>query len=98
MDYGKARVGDKTMVDVLVPFSGELSRAVEAGTDLSTAWRAGAVTAAAAAAATADLLPRMGRARPHAEKSLGTPDPGAHSLALIVTAVADVLSGSHERN
>ena len=47
-----------------------------------------------AAASTAELLPRMGRARPHAEKSLGTPDPGAHSLALIATAVAAVL----ERN
>ena len=34
----------------------------------------------------------MGRARPHAQKSLGTPDPGAHSLALIVRAVADVLA------
>jgi dihydroxyacetone kinase len=33
----------------------------------------------------------MGRARPHAEKSLGSPDPGAHSFALIVTAIADAL-------
>ncbi|MER6978921.1 DAK2 domain-containing protein, partial [Streptomyces carpinensis] len=45
----------------------------------------------AAAAATADLLPRKGRARPHAEKSLGTPDAGAHSLALITRAVHGVL-------
>jgi hypothetical protein len=36
----------------------------------------------------------MGRARPHAEKSLGTPDPGAHSFALIVRAVAAVLAGT----
>ncbi|MCU1421870.1 MAG: dihydroxyacetone kinase family protein, partial [Microbacteriaceae bacterium] len=45
----------------------------------------------AAAAATSGLLPRIGRARPHAEKSLGTPDAGAHSFALIVTRVAQVL-------
>jgi dihydroxyacetone kinase len=38
-------------------------------------------------AGTAQLLPRMGRARPLAEKSLGTPDAGAVSLALIVRAV-----------
>ena len=29
----------------------------------------------------------MGRARPHAEKSLGTPDAGAVSMALIVRAI-----------
>ncbi len=58
--------------------------------------RRAADAAAGAAAATADLLPRMGRARPHAEKSLGTPDPGAHSFALIVRAVGEVLTGSQE--
>jgi dihydroxyacetone kinase len=90
--YGKAKVGDKTMVDALVPFSSTLTREVEAGASLTDAWDAAAVDAAAAAAATSDLLPRMGRARPHAEKSLGTPDPGAHSFALIVRAVADALA------
>uniref|UniRef100_UPI0012F62235 DAK2 domain-containing protein n=1 Tax=Actinoalloteichus spitiensis TaxID=252394 RepID=UPI0012F62235 len=45
-----------------------------------------------AAEATADLVPRMGRARPLAERSVGTPDAGAVSLALIVRAVRDVLS------
>ncbi len=94
MDYGKAEVGDKTLVDALVPFSGELSRAVDGGASLAAAWATAADAATRAAASTADLLPRMGRARPHAEKSLGTPDPGAHSLALIVTAVGAVL----ERN
>ena len=90
--YGKAEVGDKTMVDALVPFSDALSRDVEAGASLADAWRAASVEAARAAAATADLLPRMGRARTHGQNSVGTPDPGAHSLALIVTAVADVLA------
>ena len=37
-------------------------------------------------------MPRMGRARPHAEKSLGTPDPGAISLALTMTAVAEAFA------
>ncbi|MBU4466135.1 MAG: dihydroxyacetone kinase family protein [Actinobacteria bacterium] len=96
MDYGKAELGDKTMVDAIVPFSAELTRAVDAGARLTDAWRAAAHAATAAAASTADLLPRMGRARPHAHKSLGTPDPGAHSLALIAVAVADVFD--NERN
>ncbi|MFE5672953.1 dihydroxyacetone kinase family protein [Agromyces sp. NPDC056523] len=92
--YGKAQVGDKTMVDALVPFAETLGQEVERGARFAEAWAAAASVASAAAAATADLLPRMGRARPHAEKSLGTPDPGAHSFALIVTAVGEVLAGS----
>jgi dihydroxyacetone kinase len=34
----------------------------------------------------------MGRARTHGEHSIGTPDPGAHSLALIATAIGVVLA------
>ncbi|MFJ6569457.1 dihydroxyacetone kinase family protein [Streptomyces sp. NPDC091292] len=88
---GGARPGDKTMVDVLVPFAETLAQHVATGAGLTTAWDAAATEADRAAEATARLLPRMGRARPHAEKSLGTPDAGAHSLALIVRAVHPVL-------
>jgi dihydroxyacetone kinase len=92
MTFGKAEVGDKTMVDALVPFSDALSREVLAGAPLSVAWSSAADAATSAAAATADLLPRMGRARPHAEKSLGTPDAGAYSFGLITQAIAAVLA------
>jgi dihydroxyacetone kinase len=92
MDYGKAEVGDKTLVDALVPFSLELSRAIDSGALLPAAWATAASAATEAAAATADLLPRMGRARTHGEHSIGTPDPGAHSLALIATAIGVVLA------
>ncbi|MEV5517650.1 dihydroxyacetone kinase family protein [Streptomyces flaveolus] len=92
---GGAEVGDKTMVDVLVPFADTLARAVSEGLALTEAWDRAADRAAEAAAATAGLLPRKGRARPHAEKSLGTPDAGAHSLALITRAVHGVLLDHH---
>ncbi len=97
MEYGKAEVGDKTLVDALVPFSSTLTAAVDGGSSLVDAWRTAADAATRAAAATADLLPRMGRARAHGQHSVGTPDPGAHSLALIVTAVGDLLADL-ERN
>ena len=52
-----------------------------------------------AAAVHRDLLPRMGRARAHAQNSVGTPDPGAHSLALIATAIGALLAdAADERN
>ena len=46
-----------------------------------------------AAQATADLVPKVGRARPLAEKSLGTPDAGAVSMALAFRAVSESLAG-----
>lgn len=87
MGFGKAKVGDKTLVDVLVPFRDALSVAVGSGQSLTDAWGAAATVAQQAAEETANLLPLMGRARPHAEKSLGTPDAGAVSMALIVRAI-----------
>ncbi|AXG82095.1 dihydroxyacetone kinase family protein [Streptomyces paludis] len=90
---GGAEVGDKTMVDVLVPFADTLATATAEGAALADAWDRAATAAEGAAKATADLVPRIGRARPHVERSLGTPDAGAHSLALIVRAVHGVLAG-----
>ena len=94
--YGKAEVGDKTLVDALVPFSTTLTREVETGRPLAEAWRSAADAATRAAAATSDLLPRLGRARTHGQNSVGTADPGAHSLALIVTAVGDRLADASD--
>ncbi len=79
--------GDKTMVDALVPFDQVFSARVAAGDELVDAWSAAAAAARTAADATADLLPRMGRARTHGEDAVGTPDAGAVSFALITAAV-----------
>ncbi|MCX2731964.1 dihydroxyacetone kinase family protein [Saccharopolyspora sp. NFXS83] len=89
---GKAELGDKTMVDALVPFADELEAALGTGADLTTAWDTAATAAAKAAEATASLRPLRGRARPLAEKSLGTPDAGAVSLSLITRSVHAVLA------
>uniref|UniRef100_A0A942T0D6 phosphoenolpyruvate--glycerone phosphotransferase n=1 Tax=Neobacillus citreus TaxID=2833578 RepID=A0A942T0D6_9BACI len=87
-----AVVGDKTMVDALVPFDDVLTARVTAGDDLVTAWTAASAAATTAARATADLLPRMGRARTHGEDAVGTPDAGAISFALITAAVLATIS------
>ena len=91
MEFGKAKPGDKTLVDVLVPFRDALTSEVVAGKSLTEAWGAAAATAQQAADATSNLLPLMGRARPHAKKSLGTPDAGAVSMALIIRAIHNTL-------
>ncbi|MDQ4500714.1 dihydroxyacetone kinase family protein [Sinomonas sp. ASV322] len=88
---GGAQPGDKTLVDALAPFTAELSAAVERGLPLGEAWTTAADAAASAAQSTAELRPRKGRARPLAEKSVGTPDPGAISLAAVFAAIGPEL-------
>ncbi|MEJ1192414.1 dihydroxyacetone kinase family protein [Pseudarthrobacter sp. CCNWLW207] len=86
---GKADVGDKTMVDALLPFRDAFVTAFDDGTPVTGALTAAVTAARQAADATASLRPLKGRARPLAEKSLGHPDPGAVSFALIATRVSD---------
>jgi D-erythrulose 4-kinase len=92
MRLGGAQPGDKTLVDAFVPFVETLEAEK---TPLAEAFAAAAVAARTAALATAPLRPRLGRARPLAEKSVGHPDPGAISFALIAETTAKFLA---ERN
>jgi D-erythrulose 4-kinase len=85
---GGAAPGDKTMLDALLPFIEELERRVADGESWQQAWAAAADTATEAARATAELRPKVGRARPLAERSVGTPDAGATSLAMCAQTVA----------
>ena len=56
-----------------------------------------AVIAPLAAATTAALTATLGRAKSHGEKSIGTPDPGAVSFALICSTIYDVLTTEREQ-
>lgn len=94
IQLGKAETGDKTMVDALLPFTATFSRKVAEGSAPVQAWAEAAADAAAAAEATAQLLPLKGRARPLAEKSLGTPDPGATSLAMVFGVMGPHFAGN----
>ncbi|NJC68629.1 dihydroxyacetone kinase family protein [Planosporangium thailandense] len=95
---GKAQIGDKTLLDALFPFVTSFEGAVAQGRPVAQAWADAAAEAVRAAAATADLVARMGRARPLAERSLGTPDPGAVSMGIVLTAAAEVLKASDTCN
>jgi dihydroxyacetone kinase len=94
--FGKAELGDKTMLDALFPFVDTLSAQAGQGEPLAVAWARAADTCRRAAEETASLVPKIGRARPLAERSVGTPDPGAISMGLIVTAIGKVLDDTSE--
>lgn len=91
---GSAKPGDKTMVDAWAPFADALDQAV-AQSPLAEAWATATAVAGEAADATAALRPRLGRARPLAERSIGTPDAGATSFVLLARAVAAALAPDH---
>ncbi len=90
---GGCEIDDKTMYDALRPFTDELARSVASGESLVESWRMAASVASTRALATAELMPRLGRARPLGKRSLGSPDPGAISMAACLEAVVPVLAG-----
>lgn len=88
---GKAQLNDKTLVDVLYPFSTALMKGATQGLSVSEAWTAATEIANQSAEATKNLTPKIGRARPHSGKSIGNPDPGAVSMALIIDAAGRII-------
>lgn len=90
-EIGGAKPGDKTLVDALLPLVESFAAAVAAGQSFAQAFERAAKASNDAAHKTSELLPRIGRAKTHAEKGLGIPDAGAVSLGIIATAVSNAI-------
>lgn len=87
MKRGGAKPGDKTMLDALVPAA---TKAAElTNLPLSESLDQVAATAEAGRDASAGLIATMGRAKTLGERSVGHPDAGACSVAIILRAMAD---------
>lgn len=87
-ELGGASLGDKTMLDAQLPFADAFEAAVAAGKTTPEVWSAAVAAAEAAATETANLEPKLGRARVLANRSVGWPDPGAVSFGIIAGSVA----------
>lgn len=90
--HTQAVVGDKTMMDALLPAVEALERHAEAtlpGDLLELA----AAAAAAGAEQTKEMLAKFGRARNLGARVLGHADPGATSIALILAGFAETFKG-----
>jgi dihydroxyacetone kinase len=98
IQLGGASPGDKTMLDAMLPFVEEFQRRVADGESWQDGWRAAADVATESALATADMRPKVGRARPLAERSIGTPDAGATSLAMCAHTVADCFAVTSKKD
>lgn len=84
-----AVVGDKTLIDALVPCADSWS----ANTDKSFKenFTLGAKATVQGAENTKEIVARMGRAGTVGDRSLGYPDAGAHGLAVIFSDIAEHL-------
>lgn len=84
---GNADLGDKTLLDALVPATDELERQIQSGTDAAEARAAFAKTARECADATSKLEAKRGRASYSGERSIGSPDAGAVAVAIIIERI-----------
>ena len=89
MARGKANVGDKTMVDTLVPALHALKQAVADGVVEREALRQSVVAAEQGMKNTIPMVARRGRASYLAERSAGHQDPGATSSYLMFKAMEE---------
>jgi len=89
LERGKARPGDKTVVDALAPAVEALAAAEAGGLALPAAMAAAAAAAARGVEATRDMIAQHGKAACFQEKSRGLPDAGATAALLVLEAMRD---------
>ncbi len=85
---GNADVGDKTLLDALVPMTDTIEAQLAAGAGSDEVLVAAAATAREAADATVTMQAMRGRAAYTGERSIGSPDPGAVAVAVILERIA----------
>ena len=88
---GSAKVGDKTLLDTLVPARDAYQAALAAGADFSTAISAMIDAAEQGWKSTKDLQARIGRAARLGERSIGVLDAGATSCFLIIRTIGSAI-------
>jgi dihydroxyacetone kinase/dihydroxyacetone kinase-like protein len=88
MQRGQAELGDKTLLDALVPATDALERELDAGNGSTAAIQAASAAAREAAEATKDMVARRGRAAYTGERSRGSVDAGATAVAVMLERIS----------
>ena len=86
---GQSDVGDKTLLDALVPLTDRLEQELTGGADAAAALAAAAETARQTAEATKELIAKRGRASYTGERSIGSVDAGAMAVAVITEKISE---------
>ena len=90
-ERGKADVGEKTMMDVLIPVSDKLNELKSGNTDMNEGLSEIIKIAEDRMLATKDMLATKGRASFLGERAKGHIDPGARSSQLIIDTICKSL-------
>lgn len=90
INLGKASLGDKTMVDALIPAVEALKEASQQGLSLGEGLKKSAKAAEEGMIGTIPLVARKGRASYLGERSAGHQDPGATSTFMLLDTAAKV--------
>ena len=85
-DMSGAKVGDKTMMDALIPASQAI--AAYAGSDGDGLFAAAAAAAAQGAENSKNFVSKFGRAKSYGTQTIGTPDAGAMSMSYFFQGLA----------
>ena len=85
-DMSGAQVGDKTMMDALIPASRAI--AAYAGSDEDGLFAAAAKAAAEGAENSKNFVSKFGRAKSYGTQTIGTPDAGAMSMSYFFQGLA----------
>lgn len=94
---GNSDLGDKTLLDSLIPAVDTLEQELSAGKPATEAIKAAAATARAAAEATKTMLAKRGRASYTGERSQDSVDAGAMGVAVIFESVSKAWSPSSDK-
>lgn len=92
-DRGKARAGDKTMMDAWLPAARAVTDGAAAGLDPLACLRRAEAAAAEGREATRAMVAAVGRAARLGARSLGHVDPGAASATIVIAALREWLEG-----
>jgi len=86
MDRGKAKLGDKTMLDALAPAIEAFDKVQQAGKSLADATDAAVAACELATEATIEMQSKVSRAGWLGERSIGVQDPGATAVLFMLRA------------
>ena len=95
---GGASLGDRTMLDALMPFAHTFGAETSKGLPLPAALTSAVAAANSGAERTAGMTPRRGRSSYLGERALGTIDPGAHAVVVLLRAIAREITGDTQES
>jgi|SRR5271166_870943 len=90
-DRGKAKVGDKTMVDALAPAAEAARSALNDGASIKQVAEAAAKAAAGGADTSRGLVAKVGKSKGLGDRTLGFIDPGALTTSILLDSMSETI-------